>query len=136
MRKKKRYSGYKGTIPSNLKVVSINKDGGIRYVIIDVDTGEVFDDAQGWGYKTAQNAHRALAYKSRPKEVFAAEAHIEKEVHNFWKEHKSLSRNIDDELFISAKEGIPISQKDLEAMIPDEIKEKLTFDIKYLFKFR
>lgn len=36
-----------------------------RYVVVDAATGAVIDDAQGYGYKTAQNAHRAHAYKSR-----------------------------------------------------------------------
>ena len=34
---------------------------------MDEDTGEIVDDAQGWGYKTARNAYRAHAYKKRPK---------------------------------------------------------------------
>ncbi|HJX20726.1 MAG TPA: hypothetical protein VJ454_07005 [Steroidobacteraceae bacterium] len=37
-----------------------------RYVVVDEATGEVVDDAQGCGYKSAQNAHRAHAYKSMP----------------------------------------------------------------------
>ncbi|QNJ89942.1 hypothetical protein HZU40_00320 (plasmid) [Mycolicibacterium fluoranthenivorans] len=37
-----------------------------RYVVVDEATGDVVDDAQGYGYKTAQNAHRAHAYKSMP----------------------------------------------------------------------
>ena len=32
-----------------------------RYVIVDQASGEVVDDDQGYGYKTAQNAHRADA---------------------------------------------------------------------------
>ena len=35
-----------------------------RYVVVDAATDEVLDDAQGYGYKTAQNAHRAHAYRS------------------------------------------------------------------------
>lgn len=35
-----------------------------RYVVVDEATGEVLDDAQGYGYKNAQNAHRTHAYKS------------------------------------------------------------------------
>src|ERR1700758_5194398 len=37
-----------------------------RYVVVDAATGDNVDDAQGYGYKTAQNAHRAHAYKSMP----------------------------------------------------------------------
>ena len=35
-----------------------------RYVVVEETTGEIVDDAQG--YKSAQNAHRAHAYKSMP----------------------------------------------------------------------
>ena len=38
-----------------------------RYVVIDKDTGEILDDAQGYGYKSAQKAHAAYAYKTRDK---------------------------------------------------------------------
>ena len=31
-----------------------------RYVIIDADTGEIFDGAQGYGYKSRQKAYVAL----------------------------------------------------------------------------
>ena len=33
-----------------------------RYAIVDADTGEVFDDAQGWGYRTKRNAYAALGH--------------------------------------------------------------------------
>ena len=36
-----------------------------RYIIIDTDTGEVLDDANGYGFKTAQGAHRCWGYKSK-----------------------------------------------------------------------
>lgn len=36
-----------------------------RYVIIDKDTGELLDDAQGYGYKSVRNAYAAWAYKNK-----------------------------------------------------------------------
>ena len=39
----------------------------IRYHIVSVDTGEVLDDAQGYGYKTAQKAYVGYSYKNRDK---------------------------------------------------------------------
>lgn len=35
--------------------------------IVSVDTGEVLDDAQGYGYKTAQKAYAGYSYKNRDK---------------------------------------------------------------------
>lgn len=39
----------------------------IRYRIIDEENGSVLDDAQGYGYKSAQNAYRAFGYKTKTK---------------------------------------------------------------------
>ncbi|XME03127.1 hypothetical protein QYZ88_002835 [Lachnospiraceae bacterium C1.1] len=48
---------------------------------MSTDTGEVLDDAQGYGYKTAQKAYAAFAYKNRDKnkdkEHLAKKRHIE-----------------------------------------------------------
>lgn len=38
-----------------------------RYVIVDKETREVLDDAQGYGYKSPQGAHAAWSYKNRSK---------------------------------------------------------------------
>ncbi len=38
-----------------------------RFCIISSETGEILDDAQGYGYKTAQKAYVAYAYKTRDK---------------------------------------------------------------------
>ena len=39
----------------------------MRYCIVSTETGEVLDDAQGYGYRTAQKAYSAYAYKTRDK---------------------------------------------------------------------
>jgi len=46
-----------------------------RYRIVDTETGEILDDAQGYGYKTAQKAHTAWNFKKNggyPHSVFDA----------------------------------------------------------------
>lgn len=34
-----------------------------RYVLVDTETGEIVDDSQGCGYKTAQGAYKAYGWK-------------------------------------------------------------------------
>ena len=34
-----------------------------RWVMKNINTGEILDDAQGYGYRTAQKAHAAWTYK-------------------------------------------------------------------------
>jgi hypothetical protein len=49
----------------------------IRYVIKDMETGMIVDDAQGYGYKSAQKAYAGWAYKSRDKSRDAEKAEKE-----------------------------------------------------------
>ena len=36
-----------------------------RFVLVDTETGEIVDDAQGYGYQTAVGAHRAYGWKCK-----------------------------------------------------------------------
>lgn len=52
------------------KVVKSNKlstKSQARFVIVDIDTGEVVNDANGWGYKTYANAQNACKWQVEPK---------------------------------------------------------------------
>lgn len=47
---------------------SISSDKtGIRYAIMDMVSGKIVDDAQGYGYKSVQKAYAGWAYKNRDK---------------------------------------------------------------------
>lgn len=35
----------------------------VRYILINTETGEVIDDAQGYGFKTPQKAYAAYTHK-------------------------------------------------------------------------
>ena len=68
----------------NYKVESYSttKDYEKRYRIVSTETGEILDDAQGYGYKTAKKAYAAYSYKhrdrSKDKERAAKEKKIKK----------------------------------------------------------
>lgn len=53
-----------------------------RFCIVSTETGEILDNAQGYGYKTAQKAYKGYGYKTRDKskdrEKRAKEKHIRK----------------------------------------------------------
>ena len=49
----------------NIKAVEIDKNHEKRFVIIDATTGELLDDAQGYGFKTAQKAYASYGYKNK-----------------------------------------------------------------------
>jgi len=57
----KRYKAIVFTSPINPKKAEI------RYAIKDTESGSIVDDAQGYGYKSAQRAYAGWAYKNRDK---------------------------------------------------------------------
>lgn len=54
--------------------------GEARYVIVDAATGEVLDDAQGYGYKSAQRAYAGFGYLTRDKAKDLEKRNTEKRV--------------------------------------------------------
>jgi hypothetical protein len=75
----------------------------MRYCIVSTETGEVLDDAQGYGYKTAQKAYSAYAYKTRDKSKDKEKAAKEKYIQQWMKEHKSFVKAMDETAFEIAK---------------------------------
>lgn len=87
--------------------VKAERVSGLRnpWVIIDDKTGEILDDAQGYGYRSAVNAHKAWAYKSMPKKEKRRREVELRHARRFWREHKTLADTVDDAAFIAMKDG-------------------------------
>lgn len=86
---------------SNFKVVvsnTLSKGSEKRYVVIDVDTGEIVDYAQGYGYKSQQNAYSAYAYKTRDRSR-------DKEIRKWMKKHETFVELMDEIAFDILKES-------------------------------
>ena len=91
---------------ANIAVVEsdvLSKGYDRRYVVIDKDTGEILDDAQGYGYKTAQKAHAAWAYKNRDKSKDKAKAEKRRHIRAWLKKHKDFAEAMDTFAFEIAK---------------------------------
>lgn len=56
-------NNYKAIVDSELTKKS--KHGHDRYVIVDIETGEILDDAQGYGYKSKEGAYKCFGYKRK-----------------------------------------------------------------------
>lgn len=84
-----------------------------RWRLVDEDTGEIVDDAQGWGYKTARNAYRAHAYKKRPKSRRRKTASIKRRVKRLMDANPGLHDEILADMVIAAKEGVEYTAEDL-----------------------
>ncbi len=42
---------------------TLSKDGEKRYIILNKATGEILDDAQGYGFRSRRKAYAAFTYK-------------------------------------------------------------------------
>ena len=98
-----------------------------RYVIIDLDTGEILDDCQGYGYKTKQKAHLAYAYKNRDKSK-----DYEKRVkRNHIKKWLSLHKDFRKDLEINEMEFIRNGEGKINAKLIREILKQNHLEIDF-----
>ena len=92
-----------------------------RFVIIDTATGELLDDAQGYGYKSAQKAYAAYGYKTcSPKKNSQ-----EQKIKAWWKKHKSLRQILEDAEFYAWKDSCgeeSLTTKDFKEILESEPK--------------
>lgn len=86
-----------------------------RYVVVDKDTGEILDDAQDYGFKTAEKAYKCFHYKHRSQEQKDKEKVILEWITN----HKDFVSNLEDVEFYQLKEGGTLSSK----IVADLFKE-------------
>ena len=63
-----------------------------RYVVIDKDTGEVLDNAQGYGYRSVQKAYAAYGYKTRDKSKDSEKRAKKKYILQWLSEHKDFAQ--------------------------------------------
>lgn len=91
-----------------------------RYVIVNKETREVIDDAQGFGYKSKRNAYVCFGYKNRDKAK-------ENKIFAWINKHKSFCREVADNMFYGYKDD-PDFKADSK-FIEECFKESnLTFD--------
>lgn len=106
-----------------------------RYVIVDTETGEIVDDAQGYGYKSKENAYKAWGYKSKVKNPKKHKNDMKKKVMEFKKEHKGLMKRLDDLMFYAFKDNEKITNKDIKGFLKENGIEELPFTINELLKY-
>lgn len=82
---------------------SLSRNYEKRYVVVDKDTGEVLDDAQGYGYKSVQKAYAAYNYKNRDKSKDKEKEEKRNRIKEWMKQHKSFVRLMDTFAFEIAK---------------------------------
>ena len=74
---------------------TLSKSYDKRFVIIDKDTKEILDDAQGFGYKSAKKAYAAYHYKNRDKSKNLNKQNKELIIRKWMNEHKNFVQSMD-----------------------------------------
>lgn len=105
------------TEKQNYKVVedqSLGDEYEKRYIVVDSETGEVLDNAQGYGYKSVQNAYKCFGYKSKHKNTKLHSRKTKELVKGFIKKHEDIFENLSEIMFISLKDGDEFSDEDIK----------------------
>lgn len=100
---------------TNLSEDKYNK----RYIIIDKETGEILDNAQGYGYKSKQNAYKCYNYKLKHKKPKQHSKKTKQIVNNLINRHQPIFDQLSDILFHAAKENKEITDKQIKQFLTD-----------------
>ena len=97
-----------------------------RWVIVDAETNEVLDDAQGYGYKTPQKAYAAYGYKSARKTADGRWKKTKKDIQTEeivdWMEEHGALKLLNDYAFCVWKDNMG-DKKGFETDMLDLLKE-------------
>lgn len=74
------------------KAISVTMESGTRYILVDQETGEVLDDAQGYGYKSIRNAYASWTYSNGTPEKRKEKEERKEQIRSWIKEHMSFIR--------------------------------------------
>ena len=95
-----------------------------RYELIDLDTGEIVDDAQGYGYKTQQKAYAAWGYKNRDKSKDVEKKTKKNKIKAWMKKHKGFVAYMDEVAFEICKGSWGSDDKFDSKLVAEMLKER------------
>ena len=109
-----------------------------RWRLVDVDTGEIVDDAQGYGYKSAAGAHRAYGYKTAKPNVKKRRESAKRKVASFTRKHRAIEDELDGMMFYAAKDGVEVTVEDVRRLLSDSgiDVDALGFTIEEYLRYR
>ena len=110
-----------------------------RWIIVDSKTGEVLDDAQGYGYRSASKAHAAYVYKNLSPEEKKRGRERYETIRKWCKENKSFIGLMDTIAFEIAKGSWGPEDKFNAALVKKMLEENdyknLPFTAQELLKY-
>lgn len=110
-----------------------------RYIVINKETGEVLDDAQGYGYKSKPKAYAAWAWKNRTQEQVETNKQVTKAIEKWIKANKSVVTDLENALFYALKdrEEFKLTVKNITKFFQEQgiNVESLPFSVKDFIKW-
>lgn len=110
-----------------------------RYIVISKETGEVLDDAQGYGYKSKPKAYAAWAWKNRTQEQVETNKQVAKAIEKWTKANKSVVTDLENALFYALKdrEEFKLTVKNITKFFQEQgiNVESLPFSVKDFIKW-
>lgn len=123
-----------------IKIEVLSSRRSERYVIVDTETGEILDDAQGFGYKSAPKAYAAFNYKNKSDKEKIEQMKYYSKVFKWMISHKRVLNYFRNIEFYDAKypgEYGPVSIKDAEEIMKEYDSSEVGFfkpkDLKYVW---
>ncbi|WP_226363107.1 hypothetical protein [Pseudonocardia sp. ICBG1142] len=113
---------------------ALSRGRDLRHVVVDVTTGEIIDDAQGYGYKSVQNAYRAHGYKSAPPKKENRRDVVKRVVEVWCAAHPALMSDVEKMAFNALKDGESLAQADVERLLSEHGLE-LPFSVGILMRY-
>lgn len=116
----------------NIKVVEspkLSKQYDKRYEIIDADTGEILDNAQGYGYKNVRGAYAAWNYKHRDKKKETEKKKRYAAARVWLKQHKNI-QGIFDRCAFEITKGLWGPEDKVDTQLVKDILKDNGLDIK------
>ena len=86
-----------------VKSVALSSPYDPRYIVVDSETGKTLDDANGYGYKSAQKAHAAFGYKRKPHAQRKAEEKTKAAVRKWLQDHQDFKEDVEEAVIQAAK---------------------------------
>lgn len=104
-----------------------------RFIVIDKQTNDIIDDAQGYGFTSAHGAYKALYYKQNYKNIQEEKLKVRK----WWDDHKEFRSHWDDILWYATEDNVKVTKDDFIRELKEFNidMESLPCDIKYLMKY-
>lgn len=96
-----------------IRAVQINDEP--RFAIADARTGEILDDAQGYGYKSRQKAYAAWGWKNRSPEKVKKE----KRILAWYRKNKKFSDELGEISLYALKDREKVTDGDIVRIIEE-----------------